>query len=668
MKRPLLAALILFQGVSAHANRASIRIEIYPGISVADARSTVTVTAEVRDSSGKPVPNGTQVLFSTLLGSFRENVVRTENGYARAVLKAGGIPGTAKITASVPAFNAAATAELELLSDRSLLSSAKEYVEVVAPGYLMFSMDQAILGAAAPGQGVKLRYREIEIDADDLQLEVSTYTVRARKAKVRFAGKEPLHFQDLNLRLNNRKGVGTAVMDAPALKNVRFAGWMPVLETETRPRLGLVAVTSGGMAPQQDPLAEGTFEFADLSDSATQIAAKKAIVFPRKLVQFQRAEVYLGTSKVLNLPLYQVPLNGGPQVFAEQIVNVNDNQVSVNYPHYLSLKPGETSLVRFRLGNTGGRSFTATGGAYFDYELKWNRGDEFDGGLTYSGIGRKDWNLGLRQYVRFNDGLSAFAQVDTPSGKYLYTNANVTQVFNGFSANLGASLNRTLRGLRYEDLRTNFNVETDGSKFGRLPVTLYYGFNYTDSRTRAQLTKDLTTRRNFSDYALTTRAQLTPLNLDRGTNLNASFSVNARPQRKDQKVGMLGSLTLSRQLSGSASLSMTYDYVDDLASGDFFGKHRLGFQGFYGAGRTTVSLFGGRSLDEDRVSFYGDVSYELGGLWRVMGNYTFDKYLGDSVLDYGLGVAYRIGWREIGLTYSRQTKRLGLQILGTSLY
>jgi hypothetical protein len=49
-----------------------------------------------------------------------------------------------------------------------------------------------------------------------------------------------------------------------------------------------------------------------------------------------------------------------------------------------------------------------------------------------------------------------------------------------------------------------------------------------------------------------------------------------------------------------------------------------------------------------------------------MGSYTFDKYLSDTYLDYNATIAYRLGIREIGVTWSHRTKRFGIQVFGAS--
>ncbi|MFB3853641.1 MAG: PKD domain-containing protein [Vicinamibacterales bacterium] len=56
------------------------------------------ITAQVLESSGTPVQNGTLVTFSTTLGTMKPAEVRTVNGRATSTLQAGPVSGTATVT------------------------------------------------------------------------------------------------------------------------------------------------------------------------------------------------------------------------------------------------------------------------------------------------------------------------------------------------------------------------------------------------------------------------------------------------------------------------------------------------------------------------------------------------------------------------------------------
>ena len=130
----------------------------------------------------------------------------------------------------------------------------------------------------------------------------------------------------------------------------------------------------------------------------------------------------------------------------------------------------------------------------------------------------------------------------------------------------------------------------------------------------------------------------------------------------------LGSATVSKRLNSATSMLFTYDFTRDGFNEKVLGEHRLSLQAYYNRGRFNASLFAARSLDLERASVFGDMSYRIGNLWRLTSGYTYDRYLNDTYLDYNLGFTYRLGWREVGLIWSEQTKRIGFQLLGTTIY
>jgi hypothetical protein len=655
------------------ADKAYLNLSAFPSISVADGKSTVTISADIRDGNGKVVPDGSRVFFSTTLGSFRESVVQTVGGVARAVLVAGGSPGTAKITVKGVGLDVApATLDFEFVSDRSALSSALEYIEIVAPSYMQYTADTRIIGAAEPNRGVSVRYRDIEIDADDVQLNISTYELRARRATLKM-GRWTKEFDQLYLRLNAHKGVGlttyrgirwdTLVANGRwiSAKRTNFDGSLSLPQEEDR--FGSVDITRSGVTPSQTQIGSTLFKFEDLSYSPSTISASKAVVFPRKEIQFQRAEVFVAGNRVLKLPLYQVRLNRstGPLV-TDDFVSVNDNQLALNYPYYLTLKPGQTSLLRLQMGGNEDRGSGGSRGMFLNYEMNWNRGDEMQGSFTLNGIARNDWLASFRQYLQFDDNTNLSAQLDVPGGKSVYGSASVFRQFNGFQASLNASGNRTLRGDKYNRQSYSLVVEKDPTKVGRLPIKLFYGFTAEDS----QYENDFLAEHQRT-YGLRLRGQSQPVALDSNTSLTAGFSLSRLfGSTLSDGLAITATTTLSRQFGSNAGIAATYDYTRDGFNDAFTGQHQLSFQGYYGAGRTDFSFLASRSLDIDRISFFGDASYRVSDLWRLAAGYTVDRYIGETFFDYSLSLGYRIGWREIGLTWSKRTNRIGVQLLGAS--
>jgi hypothetical protein len=134
-----------------------------------------------------------------------------------------------------------------------------------------------------------------------------------------------------------------------------------------------------------------------------------------------------------------------------------------------------------------------------------------------------------------------------------------------------------------------------------------------------------------------------------------------------QGITQLGTLNLSMNPVAGAFLSFGYEYLDDGFSSDLIGKHKLVAEAAWTAGRFGMNGFLLKSLDANRMSATARLRYKLGPLWRVSYGYFFDQFGSDSFLDQSYIVSYRLGFRELGLSYSHRTKRLGIEILGTSI-
>ena len=83
-------------------------------------------------------------------------------------------------------------------------------------------------------------------------------------------------------------------------------------------------------------------------------------------------------------------------------------------------------------------------------------------------------------------------------------------------------------------------------------------------------------------------------------------------------------------------------------------------------GDFTMSGYFSKSLDFDRLSANATAGYRMSPLWRFSYRMFMDQYATDMFFDQAFIVSYRLGFRELGLSYSHRTKRIGIEILGTS--
>jgi hypothetical protein len=672
--KSLFTALVFMLAVGvALGDQSLVQLQAFPTISVADGRSTVDISAAVRDTSGHLAPNGTQVVFSTTLGNFRDNVVSTVNGIAHAVLVAGSIPGTANITAVSSLGGTPSVLNFEFVETRAELSSAREYVEIDAPSSLQYDHVDRIISAGAPHHGVSLRYRDIQIDADDLEYDINTYIVKARRARMKM-GHSTEEFDELRVMLNAHLGYGTTTYKRPAPSAFAQQGMgMVFLDqkadgsyevAQPQDMYGMVEVHRDGVKPFMSKLPADEFKFTDLSAAPSMVAAKRATVYPKKQIQFQRAEIYVANAKIIHLPLFVVDFANttGPMV-TDGLLSVTDNQIGINYPQYLMLKPGLSSDLRFHMGDAVGRDSGSDRGAFLDYELNWDRGDDMQGGLTFSGIGRDDWIASLNQYWRLDERSTASTEFSVPAGQGFFGSGSISHQFNGYSTDLNANHSQTFTGIQSTSQSYSTDLTTDPRRISKSPVRYSYGFTAVQTSSDDQVLGN----REQDGMGLEARAMTDNISLSKISTLTASATATKLYGHNELAgVGLLGVVNVSHKIGKDLSILTTYNYTLDGFNDAETGHHLLSMEGDYRAGKLELNMLGSKSLDIDRFNLYTDLSYHVSNLWRLGYSYTDSRILDTEFLDWNLSLNYRIGWREMGILWSERTHRFGFQLLGAT--
>lgn len=615
----------------------SIRLSSYPTLSVADGHSTVTISAEVRQSDGSKVSDGTPVRFSATGASFRESDVGTVDGVARAVLVAPNEPGVIRITASVASIGTISTLDVEFVKDRAALSAARRYVEITSTRSLFYSNQIGVFSAAAPSRGVRLRYGDITINASDLQLDSAGLVVVAVDAELT-VGDSTLECRRLRYTLPQRSGFAIAVVDG------RLAG---------------CEVRGARASPAESGVDPSVFEFRDVGTSQTSVHAPSVVFFPNREIQFRHAQIYVGDTKVLSMPLYALKSHAGPELFADQVIGFENGSLQVNYPYYLNLSPTFTSALRLRSGQNYGRGASSSRGFFLDLESTYLAGTDGEGSVTLSGIGRSDMSLSFRHTHRFGERSSVSALLDFPNFNSIYGGVNAYRSFNGFTAALSANSSSSFSGEKYESQRADLSITTDRKPVPGLPGT--YSVGLTVNTSRASF---FGRRTEQSGYGLRAQWVMTPQKLWTGAVLTNSITLSQLWSGSEAKpFGIVATTAISANLNNRSNLRLSYDYTKDSFTSSFFGSHRVSGELLWSGSKFLASVFGGKSLDMDSMNVFADVSYLLGPQWRVGGVFSLDRFRGETVEDQTLILGYRMGLREIAITYSMRTGRFGLELL-----
>lgn len=649
----------LLAGVSAAAQQGTVHVTAFPPMGVADGNGLVTLTAEVRDGSGRLARDGTQVVFETDRGIFRSrNSVATQNGLARIQLVAPGQPGTARVRVSAFSIQAFGGTEVEFVSDRALLDQAQDYVEVSAPNGVVYSPQKRIMEATGDEQGAVLRYRDIEIRADSLQLSVSSYEVRAKGAEIKLA-KHTARFRELYIRLNQWKGTGLVVEDRETWV-LRTVGPIVGVTRETRPQIVAYELGRSGFKPAESSADVSRMSFTAMNEEVSTVEGRKAVVYPARQIQFHKAAIRMGGQTVMSLPLFELSTATSSPIVTEQFLNVSNNNVAVNYPHYLSLKPGQTTLMRFRYGSRISTGAGAAGGTFLDFEHRWDRGSAMQGAFTVQGLTRSDWGASLQQYWQAGPATSISAQIDTPAHSTLFANASINHRLPSATLSYSAQIGRSLDGGGLRTDQQTVSANSDPLPIGRTPLTVSFGANAADRRIAGSSSLSQRT------LGLETRLDMRPISIGSGANLSASYTLGRLfGDGVRRNMTQVGTLSLGVGV-GEGYIQSTYEFVADGFSDDFLGQHRLTTEMGMRSGALSVSGFLAQSLDKDRFNVSGRADYRFSRLWRVSYATFWDRFEGDTFLDQTLILGYKLGFREIGLSYSSRTRRIGFELLGTS--
>jgi len=618
----------------------AIRVSVYPAAAVADGASQILVVAEVRTAQGKPAPDGTQVAFNTTLGAFREPVAVTEGGVARATLIASQTPGTATITATAVGLGVVGETQALFVATQDELRSATDYVQVLGTEYLAYANEQRLIAASGRARGASVRFSFTRIEADDLQLEVENLRVKARNARLHF-GSETIEFAELSYELRASQGYGVA---------------------EREGRWEVVRVRHGTVEPFDAVVPAEQFRFADISESSLVIKAAQIWFYPNERIQFHRAEFYVGEVRTLSLPLYSQSLWSGG-VGSDTLIGVQSGQVYLDVPYYYMLTPTQVGALRLRTAQVGGRTMGAARGMFLDLEHEYRVG--FGTGMvSLTSLARNDWGLNWRHQQPLSPNTRVALWLDSPAHQGVYGSLQLSHQARGYSTGVTLAGSTYWRGIRAQSLRTDVFIETVPQRVADLPLRQSLSLNLTTSR--VQSSSGTQTREGVGVRA---RWNLIPQSLGKGTTLTGGLTVGRFVGNlPNAGWSLTGTLGITQALGVGGALSLNYDYAQDALSANLLGRHRLsGSLTWSASERYYLTGYFSRALDANSVSYVGDLSWRISPLCRMGLGYTWQRYQQYEFRDQTFTVAYRIGFREVALTWSSFTKRWSVDLL-TAFY
>jgi hypothetical protein len=120
------------------------------------------------------------------------------------------------------------------------------------------------------------------------------------------------------------------------------------------------------------------------------------------------------------------------------------------------------------------------------------------------------------------------------------------------------------------------------------------------------------------------------------------------------------------RLFNSTSLNIVYDFAHDSMRSAIMGSQRLSAQIYTSAGPLRLSLIGIAGLDSGYNSILTDASFQISPMIRFGASYTLQNFVDFGLDDFSLTLGYRIGFRELALTWSKETKRINIELLAAT--
>lgn len=615
----------------------SIKISTSPSLLLADGKSVALISAEVRDSKGNLVPDGTQVHFSTSLGMLRDTVVSTSAGVARTQLTSATLPGVATVTVTIPGASAFEEVRVTFTDDPEMLRQRIHHYLFTSPQYLAYSADWRYIEAVSSDQKAEMVVGNVRLQARSYQYRLDEDLVVAEGATLT-RGKRVLEAERLRYSPRRDEGQLLVVEDGQA-REYAFQGPLWELQPVT-PRLD-------------------AYPYADLSASELLFVTDSALLVPGERIQFRNARMYVAGQKLLTLPMYDLPFRTGA-VLGQQIVGFHSGGLSVDLPFYYAVSPQAVGALRLRHAPRVGRAvYAVRPGWSLDLEHTYSRPGTMEGAFAVTGILRGDWGLRWSHAHWFSQNANTHLYVDVPAHRHLYVHSGLSYGFGQGRVGLNLSGGQSLSGTRYRDLRSDLFVESSPVKLGKqLRMTL--------ATTLSSRVSEFADRRVRTEGAgVRSRLYAVPLRL-------AGFTVNSSMMASylwgsSQTAGssLLATLSASRALGDNALLNLTYDYTHDrLVQVTGSGRHRLSGMLAWSVGQSLhLSVAGTRLLDSGAYTLFADASYRFSSLWRVGANLSVNRFQDSLYRDLELSIGYRVGIRELLFTWSSLTRRWQVDLI-----
>ncbi|MEN6358372.1 MAG: Ig-like domain-containing protein [Armatimonadota bacterium] len=644
IKRILAVIAVFTLGAAASdaaINDYTMRLRAQPQAIVADSFSATTITADVRDSSGKAVPDGTVVEFTTSLGII-ENSAQTASGIARVRLQSDTTIGTAFISALASNGRAVAKLSVDFLAPGTEMFN-ESFISVSSSKYLGYDVSTKKVDAAG---GVVIYHRGLNITAQEAQIDVQNNILRAC---ARLGG------DNILVKRGDKQIAASALFYS-------FDKMSGVLITPAEDGARRLIFRGRDMftAPDEKPDETISFDFEPVTESNMFIRARSLLIRPGEEVKIKRANFYMDGDKVLSVPLHVVSLSDQSAGMG-QMLTYGTEGLQMDLPIYYSLTPNGTGSVRLRHSESTEYNYSNSGWQ-LDLDQEYTSEGSTEGKFEVNRVTSGDWGLSWNHRKEFSNDSRLYTYLDFPSHENLYGTVD-------YSCSLGNYMfSWNLRGnkLRNYDNRYYSSAYIQSRAKPIIGGALSYSFT-------TKLTYNSTIDSGSGDKlgrGLGLQLYGKPIKFGQGS-VNTSLTTLRSWSGTSPGTSIYASAGYSRSLRNIGSFGLNYSYsFADSESG--YNAQRLSSNLCLRPSQlwsSNLNLTYG--LDDGSASAFGDFGYSIRPTWRISLQSTYQKFAGSDFTDsnysdFEIALAKAIGRQEARIIWSQYQKRFRVEFSALS--
>lgn len=614
----------------------SVYLSANPDTIIADGKSITTISAEIRDSEGNLVPNGTLVSFSSSLGTIQSSVSSTA-GVARARLTSGTVTGTAVVSAWVTQGGAVGQVRVEMLAPGTEIPR-QSYVTIASDSYLVYDPGKMIIQASGE---VTVTHRGLTIKADDAEFDLQAGSIKCRQR----AGGEPIKLRRgghmlqacvLYYRVDDMKGKAIIEAESGSMERVSVRG------------------ADLAIGPDTEDAPQTVFDFADLSQSQLLMKASSITVRPRDEIHFRHAEVYIDGKKMFSVPLHVIELNTSKSQ-ASQYLGWGANGLKVDLPVYYSLSPSSTGALHVRRGQQSGWGFySGNSGWSLDLVQDYTTNSGGEGNFELNRVTNGDWGANWRYDQQFDSGSRIYSYLSFPAHKDLFGMFNLSKPLSK------SSLGLNVYGSKYQDqtgmLSTDLFLQS-------MPKPVFGGAANLVMLGRTSYTSGNGSESDGVGAGVQMQVFGKPISFSKRTTLTNSATVGHDWGGARSGLSLLGNSAFNYRMGKAGQFGLVYSFTRDSNYPDLFGRHRLSANLIYNPSELwQARVFSTQMLDTSQSSTFADISYQIRPTWRLNLLQTFQSYDQYNYSDTEIALSKEIHDHELMLIWSKSRNRLRLEL------